>query len=172
MQKRFWRVGRHIKAEVVRVIDENGKQLGIFPLNQALQIAESKGLDLVEIVPDADPPVCRIVDFGKFMYEQKKKEKEMRKAQKEIEVKEMRFSPTIQDRDIDIKVRKIEEWLTEDSSKVKVVVLGKGREALHEEVLMKTMEKVIRNLEGVVQIEKPPYKEGRNLVAVISKKRK
>jgi translation initiation factor IF-3 len=172
MQKRFWRVGRYIKADKVRVIDEDGKQIGILPLSEALRIAEEKGLDLVEIAPDADPPVCKIVDFGKFLYEQKKKEKEIRKSQKTIEVKEMQFSPKIQEHDIEIKARKIREWMTENSTRVKLVVKAKGREALHQEVMKSVIDKVMKHLEDIAELEKPPYKEGRNIVAIAAPKRK
>jgi translation initiation factor IF-3 len=167
-----YRVGRNIKAKQVRVIGEDGKQIGILPLEEALKIAEEKGLDLVEIVPNADPPVCKIVDFGKFLYEQKKKEKEIKKSQKIIEVKEMQFSPTIQDHDIEIKAKKIIEWMKEGEVKVKLVVKGKGREALHDEVMRKVIDKVMQYLSDSAQFEKPPYKEGRNLVAIITPKRK
>lgn len=162
-----WRVGRQIKAPEVRVIDENGKQIGILPLNEALKIAEEKGLDLVEIVPNANPPVCKIVDYGKFLYEQKKKEKEAKKKQKTVEVKEMYFSPTIQEHDIEIKVKKIKEWLS-DSSKVKVVVRGIGRERMHEEVLQSVMNKILSMLQDSGKVEKQPYKEGRNLACIVS----
>ncbi len=167
MQKRFWRVGRQIKASEVRVIDENGKQIGILPLHEAIKIAEERGLDLVEVAPDANPPVCKIVDFGKFLYEQKKREKEMRKSQKVIEVKEMRFSPKIQEHDIQIKARKIREWLGENNSRVKIVVRGKGREALHEEVLRATINRVMSYLVDIAEMEKPPCKEGRDIVVIV-----
>ncbi len=172
MQKRFWRVGRQIRAEKVRVIDEDGKQVGIMSLRDALQLADEKGLDLVEIVPNADPPVCKITDFGKFLYEQKKKEKEMRKSQKQVEVKEMRFSPKIQEHDIEIKAKKIREWLEEDSARVKLIVRGKGREALHEEVMKSIIDKVMNHLDDIAVLEKPPRREGRNLVAIAIPKKK
>lgn len=167
MHKGSWRVGRQIRAEQVRVIDEEGRQIGVFPIYQALELAEEKGLDLVEVAPDADPPVCKIVDFGKFLYEQKKKEKEAKKKQKVIEVKEIQFSPTIQDHDIEIKVKKIKEWLS-DSSKVKINIRGVGREGMHEEVLRSVMDKVITAIGDVGVLEKQPYKEGRNLVCIVA----
>lgn len=167
MQKSFWRVGRQIKANQVRVIDENGKQVGVLDLNQALKMAEERGLDLVEISPDANPPVCKITDFGKFLYEQRKREKESKKKQKVIEVKEMQFSPTIQEHDIEIKVKKMKEWLS-DSSKVKVVVRGVGREGMHQEVMKSVMDKVIQLISDYAIVEKLPYKEGRNLVCILA----
>lgn len=167
MQKNFWRVGRQIKANQVRVIDENGKQVGVLDLNQALKMAEERGLDLVEISPDANPPVCKITDFGKFLYEQRKREKESKKKQKVIEVKEMQFSPTIQEHDIEIKVKKMKEWLS-DSSKVKVVVRGVGREGMHQEVMKSVMDKVIQLISDYAIVEKLPYKEGRNLVCILA----
>lgn len=167
MHRGSWRVGKQIKAEQVRVVDEDGKQLGVFSLHQALKIAEEKGLDLVEIVPDANPPVCKIVDFGKFLYEQKKREKEAKKKHKVIEVKEMYFSPTIQEHDITIKVRKIKEWLS-DSSKVKISVRGVGREGMHAEVMNSVMSKILSSIEDFGIVEKQPYKEGRNLVCVVA----
>lgn len=172
MQSKFWRVGRRIKAGKVRVIGEDGKQIGVLPIEEALRLAEEKGLDLVEIVPDADPPVCKIVDFGRFLYEQKKKEKEIKKGQKSVEIKEMRFSPKIQEHDIEIKVKKIKEWLLEEDAKVKIVVKAKGREALYEDVMKQVIDKVMNHLGDVAEFEKPPYKEGRNLSAIITKKRK
>ncbi len=167
MQKNFWRVGRQIKANQVRVIDENGKQVGVLDLNQALKMAEERGLDLVEISPDANPPVCKITDFGKFLYEQRKREKESKKKQKVIEVKEMQFSPTIQEHDIEIKVKKMKEWLS-DSSKVKVVVRGVGREGMHQEVMKSVIDKVIQLISDYAIVEKLPYKEGRNLVCILA----
>lgn len=127
-----YRVNKQIKAKEVRLIDENGKQIGIVPLQEALRIASEKGLDLVEVAPQANPPVCKILDYGKFLYELKKKEKEARKKQREhaIDVKDMMLSVRIDEHDLKVKLKHMREFLM-DGDKVRVRIRFRGREHLH-----------------------------------------
>src|SRR5512140_1036478 len=122
-----------IRVREVRVVDENGAQLGIMPTYEALRLAQERSLDLVEVAPNAVPPVCRLLDFGKFQYERQKKEREARKAQKIIDIKEIRLKPRTGEHDIDVKVRQALSFL-EDGSKVKVTVRFRGREITHPEI--------------------------------------
>ena len=130
-----YRVNKQIKAKEVRLIDENGKQIGIVPLQEALRIASEKGLDLVEVAPQANPPVCKILDYGKFLYELKKKEKEARKKQREhaIDVKDMMLSVRIDEHDLKVKLKHMREFLM-DGDKVRVRIRFRGREHLHPEL--------------------------------------
>lgn len=126
MDFRKYRVNQFIRAKEVRVVDEKGQQLGVMPLQQALQKAQQLGLDLVEIAPQANPPVCKIIDFSKFKYQQEKKEKEMRKAQRQHEMKEIYLKPTIADHDLEVKLNHVKDFL-EHSHPTKIVIMSKGR---------------------------------------------
>ena len=168
-----YRVNRQIRAKEVRLIDENGKQIGIVPLQDALRIAEEKGLDLVEIAPQANPPVCKILDYGKFMYELKKKEKEARKKQKEhaIEVKDIMLSLRIDEHDLKVKLKHMREFLM-DGDKVKVRIRFRGRENLHPELGDKLANKIIEDLSDVGQLEAPIKREGNFLTFSLLPKKK
>lgn len=122
-----------IRVREVRLVDENGEQLGVLPTFEAMRLAQERSLDLVEVAPNAVPPVCRLLDFGKFQYERQKKEREARKAQKIIEIKELRLKPRTGEHDIDTKVRQALSFL-EEGSKVKVSVRFRGREITHPEI--------------------------------------
>ncbi|HAV40610.1 MAG: translation initiation factor IF-3 [Aquificota bacterium] len=168
-----YRVNRQIRAKEVRLIDENGKQIGIVPLQEALRIASEKGLDLVEIAPNANPPVCKILDYGKFLYELKKKEKEAKKKQREhaIEVKDMMLSLRIDEHDLKVKLKHMREFLM-DGDKVRVRIRFRGREHLHPELGDKLVNRIIEELSDVGQLESPVKKEGNFLVFSLLPKKK
>ncbi len=168
-----YRVNRQIRAKEVRLIDENGKQIGIVPLQEALRIASEKGLDLVEIAPNANPPVCKILDYGKFLYELKKKEKEAKKKQREhaIEVKDMMLSLRIDEHDLKVKLKHMREFLM-DGDKVRVRIRFRGREHLHPELGDKLVNRIIEELSDVGQLESPVKKEDNFLVFSLLPKKK
>ena len=149
------------------MIDETGQQLGVLSVREALEIARARGLDLVEVAPNAEPPVCRILDFGKFMYERAKKEKEARRAQKQIEVKEVRMRPKTGEHDIEYKVRDARRFLTA-GNKVKVRVRFRGREITHPEVARDLLERVAALLADVSVVEQRPAPEGNSLLMVLA----
>ncbi len=151
----------------VRVIDEEGEQLGIFPTHEALRLAYERSLDLVEVAPNAIPPVCRFLDYGKFQYERQKKEREARKAQKVIEIKEIRLRPRTGEHDLDTKVRHALEFLDE-GSKVKVAVRFRGREITHPEIAREQLEEFVTKVGSAAVIESQPSMEGRNLFMLLS----
>ncbi|MCM8758744.1 MAG: translation initiation factor IF-3 [Candidatus Omnitrophica bacterium] len=148
------------------MISEDGKQLGIFPREQAIMMAKDRLMDLVEIVPNANPPVCRILDFKRFLYEQKKKEKEAKKRQRATQMKEIRLRPEISEHDYNFKKQHIEEFLKE-GHRVKVSVAFKGREILHKERGYKILQKLINDLGPIAKVEKSPHEEGRFLNVII-----
>ncbi len=147
------------------MIDENGKNLGIVPLEEALRIAEERELDLVEVSPHAKPPVCKIMDYGKYKFEQKKKEKEAKKKQKAKlqNVKEIKFRLKIEKHDYETKVKHIREFI-EDGDKVKVWIWFKGRENIHPELGERLAQKIIEDVSDIAKVEKQPKKEGRNMI--------
>jgi len=151
----------------VRVIDEAGNQLGVMDTRDALRMAEARGLDLVEVAPNADPPVCRFIDYGKFIYEKAKKEREARKAQKTVDVKEIRLRPKTGEHDIDFKVRDARRWLA-DGDKVKVRVVFRGREITHPEVGRELLERISQALEDVAVVEQKLHIEGHSLLMIFS----
>ncbi|MCW4572948.1 translation initiation factor IF-3 [Venenivibrio stagnispumantis] len=157
------RINREIRAREVRLIDENGQNLGIVPLEEALRKAEEKGLDLVEISPNANPPVCKIMDYGKYRFEQKKKEKEAKKKQKVQVVKEIKFRVNIENHDYQTKIKHIREFIQE-GDKVKIWIWFRGRENIHPEIGEKLANKIIEDLSDIAMVEKPPVKEGRNML--------
>ena len=160
-----------IRVPSVRVLDANGQMLGIMSTNQALRMAESQGLDLVEITPNAKPPVCKIMDYGKYRFEQSKREREMRKNQKVIVVKEVQLSATIEEHDIDVKFRAAERFLKE-GNKVKVSIRFRGRQIAHSEIGLDVMKDFAERLKDTAVVEKKPLMEGRNLTMVLAPKPK
>jgi translation initiation factor IF-3 len=164
------RVNDAIRAREVRLIGKDGDQIGIVSIREALSEAEKSGLDLVEIAPNADPPVCKIIDYGKYNYEQQKREKLNKKKQHVITVKEVRFRPHTDTHDIETKVRKIREFL-ENGDRVKLSVMFRGREMAHKEIGMDTIQNVIALLEDVAKIEKAPLQEGRFITAYLAAKK-
>lgn len=152
----------------VRLIDETGKQLGIYPTREAIQIAREKSLDLVEVAPNANPPVCRILDFGKFAFEQAKREREARKKQKTIEIKTLRLRPKTADYHEGFKVKQARQWLA-DGAKVKVVVLFRGREmVVSADSARKQMAEVAEALSDIATIEQMPDVEGRTMFMMLA----
>ena len=164
------RINDRIRAKEVRVIDEDGSQLGIMPPSQALMIAEEKGLDLVEIAATATPPVCRIMNSGKFFYQQAKRESEARKHQKHIQVKEVKFRPKIDEHDFQFKKRNVERFLN-DGNKVKSTVIFRGREMVHSEIGRRILNRLAAELTETANIEVPPRQEGMTMVQILSPKK-
>lgn len=162
-----FRVNQQIRVREVRVIDEENQQLGILPIQEALRLAYERNLDLVEVAPNAVPPVCRLLDFGKFQYERQKKEREARKAQKIIEIKEIRLRPRTGEHDLDTKVRQALAFLDE-GSKVKVAVRFRGREITHPEIAREQLEEFVTKVGGAAVIEAQPSMEGKNLFLLLS----
>jgi translation initiation factor IF-3 len=162
-------VNFEIQVPTVRLVGADGEMLGVVPIRQALAAAEEAGLDLVEISPNADPPVCKILDFGKFKYEQQKKQNEARKKQKVISVKEIKMRPNIDDHDYDVKMRAAKGFL-EEGDKVKVTMRFRGREMVHQEIGLNVLMKVRDQLEALSKVEMMPQLEGRQMVMVLAPK--
>jgi translation initiation factor IF-3 len=151
----------------VRLIDENGAQVGVIPLRDALLMAEERGLDLVEVAPNAIPPVCRIMDYGKFRYEQTKKEREARKNQKQVELKEVRLKPKTDDHDLDVKAKQARRFLL-DGDKVKFTVRFRGREIFHPDIGVQMLEQMAEDLRDVAIVEQRPLMEGKALSLLLA----
>ncbi|HET8910788.1 MAG TPA: translation initiation factor IF-3 [Ktedonobacteraceae bacterium] len=162
------RVNERIRAREVRLIDENGEMIGVMVPMRALDIARERNLDLVEISPNATPPVCKLMDFGRFKYEQAKKENEARKNQKTITLKEIRMRPRTDDHDIDVKTRKIQEFLAE-GDKVRVSVQFRGAEMRHPDIGRKMLDEIAEVLKGTAIIERSPMMEGRMMSMIVSR---
>lgn len=158
-----------IRAREVRLIDEAGAQLGIVNIREALRIAAEKNLDLVNVAPTAKPPVCRIMDYGKFKYEQSKKEKEARKNQRVVLIKEIRMTPNIEDHDFDTKVKAAIRFLQE-GDKVKAAVRFRGREITHPGIGQAVLEKMAKELEAYGVLERAPRLEGRHMIMILNPK--
>ena len=163
---RQYKVNEQIRSPRIRVIGDDGEQLGLMSVDQALQLARQNGVDLVEVAPNADPPVCRLLDYGKLRYLYSKKERESRKSQKNTELREVRFRPNIGDHDLDAKLRKVKEFI-EDGSKVKLTVRFRGREAVHQQLGLSLLKRVADELKEEVRLEKPPAMEGRALSMIL-----
>jgi translation initiation factor IF-3 len=151
----------------VRLIDEEGAQVGVLPLRDALLMAEERGLDLVEVAPNAVPPVCRIMDYGKFRYEQTKKEREARKNQKQVELKEVRLKPKTDDHDLDVKSKQARRFLL-DGDKVKFTVRFRGREIFHPDIGVQMLEQMAEELRDVAVVEQRPLMEGKALSLLLA----
>lgn len=162
-------INEQIKDKEIRVIDSNGEQIGIMPIKKALKLAQEKQLDLVKVAPQAKPPVCRIMDYGKYKYEQSKKEKEARKKQKIINIKEIRMSPKIEEHDFQVRVRNAQRFIN-DGDKVKVTIRFRGREIAHTDLGQGVLEKMAEELRDIALVEKKPKVEGKNMVMILSPK--
>lgn len=149
------------------MIDEQGQQIGVMPLEQALAIAEERGLDLVEVAPDARPPVCRLLNYSQWLYQRKKKEREARRKQRQVEIKEVKFTIRISGNDYEVKRRQIERFLA-DGDKVKVTVRMKGRERAHQDIGMEMMRRILSSFAEIAQVERPPEVEGPTITALLS----
>ncbi|CCG40454.1 translation initiation factor IF-3 [Magnetospirillum molischianum] len=161
------RVNREIDVRSIRLVGADGEMIGVVTLREGLLMAEEAGLDLVEVSPNADPPVCKILDFGKFKYEAQKKKNEARKKQKVIEVKEIKLRPNIDENDYGVKMRSMKKFLDE-GDKVKVTMRFRGRELAHQDIGMKLLEQVRDDLEALGKVEQVPKMEGRQMVMVIA----
>ena len=156
-----------IRRAEVRVINPEGQQLGIYPIRQAITIAEEDGLDLVEINPRAEPPVCRIMDFGKFKYEQKKQANAAKKKQKVIEVKEIKFRPKTDSHDFDFKMKHVKRFI-EEGNKAKITIRFRGREMAHPEVAARLLDRVVAEVKDMVVVEQSYRMEGRTMTMILA----
>ncbi|WP_211661985.1 translation initiation factor IF-3 [Neomoorella glycerini] len=163
------RVNGEIRTREVRLVGVDGQQLGIMPTRDALRIAQEQGLDLVEVAPTARPPVCRIMDFGKYKYEQSKREREARKKQRIINIKEVKLRPNIEEHDFQVKARNAIRFLG-DGDKVKVTIMFRGREIAHTDLGLKLCQRLADQVADLASIEKPPKVEGRNMVMILAPK--
>jgi len=153
------------------VVDAEGEQLGVMPIEEALKIAEEADLDLVEVAPQADPPVCRIMDYGKFLFEENKKRHAARKKQKQIHVKEVKFRPGTEEGDYQVKLRNLKKFLG-NGDKAKITVRFRGREMAHQELGMNLLKRIEADLAEYGTVEQFPKMEGRQMVMVIAPKKK
>ncbi|MCX6004188.1 MAG: translation initiation factor IF-3 [Chloroflexi bacterium] len=160
-------MNHHIRAKEIRLVGENGEQIGVLATDKALQSAVESGLDLVEVAPTASPPVCRILDYGKYRYEQTKKEKKVRSGQRAGLLKELRVSPQVKDHDLNIKINLAKKFIGE-GDKVKVLVVFRGRQMSHPELGIKVIQKVANDLKGIAQLDGQPVQEGRVMSLMLS----
>jgi translation initiation factor IF-3 len=165
------RINEGIRVREVRLIDADGNQKGIVPTIQALQMAREAGLDLVEVAPQAQPPVCKILDYGKYKFELEKKTREARKHQKQIRIKEIRMQPKIDEHDLEFKTRHVQEFLDE-GNKVKVTVRFRGRELAHTEFGRQVLDRILQMLGDSFILEKPAQMEGRTMSLLLNPKGK
>ncbi len=163
------RINEEIRAREVRVIGSEGEQLGIMSGRDAQQLAYEKHLDLVEIAPTAKPPVCRIMDYGKYRYEQQKREKESRKKQKTFDIKEVKLRPGIEEHDFNVKFKNAVRFL-EDGDKVKVTIMFRGRELSHPELGEVLLNKMAAQLKEMAVVERQPKLEGKNMIMIVAPK--
>ena len=162
-------INEEIRAREVRVIGSDGEQLGIMSGREAQQLAYEKHLDLVEIAPTAKPPVCRIMDYGKYRYEQQKREKESRKKQKTFDIKEVKLRPGIEEHDFNVKFKNAVRFL-EDGDKVKVTIMFRGRELSHPELGEVLLNKMAAQLKEMAVVERQPKLEGKNMIMIVAPK--
>ena len=156
-----------IRAREVRVIGPDGEQLGIMTVPEALRIADEKELDLVEVAPNASPPVCRLMDYGKYLYEKQKRERESRRAQKQIEIKEVRLRPKTDEHDIQVVLSKIRKFAKE-GAKIRVRIRFRGREIYHPEVAQDIMQRIANDVAEVATVEGRPTLDGRSMVMLLA----
>ncbi|HXE70763.1 MAG TPA: translation initiation factor IF-3 [Hyphomicrobiaceae bacterium] len=161
------RMNEDIRVREVRLIDENGDNVGVVPIADALARATAAGLDLVEISPDANPPVTKVLDYGKYKYQEQKKAAEARKRQKIVEIKEIKMRPSIDDHDYDVKMRSMKRFF-DDGDKVKVTLRFRGRELSHQELGWQVLQRVKADTEPLAKVESEPRMEGRQMVMVLA----
>ena len=166
----FYRTNERIYAPSLRVLDASGKQIGVLGKFEALKIAREQGLDLVEVAPMAKPPVAKIIDFKKFLYQEAKKKKEEKKKSKVSETKEIRLGPFMNDHDLQVMIRRAKEFL-KDNDKTRLVVKFAGRQIAHPEFGQKIVQSVIDSLSDISKIEREPHFEGKQLIAILSPER-
>src|SRR6202521_3935251 len=165
------RINDRIRAREVRLVDVDSKQLGIKPLPEALHIARQHDLDLVEVAPDANPPVCRIMDYGKFKFDEAQRAKESRRKTLNVGVKEMKYRPKIGPGDFDTKTRLVEKFLGE-GHKVKITIMFRGRESAHPELGKKILDRLVERLSDVAKVEAAAKIDGRNMIMVLGPEKK
>ncbi|WP_134081916.1 translation initiation factor IF-3 [Thiohalophilus thiocyanatoxydans] len=165
------RINDDITAPELRVIDSEGEQAGVMSLEDALNMAETAEMDLVEVAPDADPPVCRIMDYGKYKFEENKKRHAAKKKQKQIQIKEVKFRPGTEEGDYQVKLRNLIRFL-ENGDKAKVTLRFRGREMAHQELGRHLLERIEKDLAEIASVEQFPRMEGRQMVMVIAPKKK
>jgi len=162
-------INRQIRAKEVQLIEDNGQKAGVISLQEALEKAESQNLDLVLVAPNNNPPVCKIMNYGKYKFEQAKREKEAKKKQKTLEIKELRVTPNIEEHDFSFKSKNARKFLT-DGNKVKITVRFRGREVNNAKAGEMVLNKFSQALEDVATVEKAPKLEGRNMSMILAKK--
>ena len=162
-------MNEEIRDREVRVIDQNGEQLGVLPIRRALELAEEAELDLVKIVPTAKPPVCKLMDYDKYRYEQAKKEREIRKNQKVVSIKEVQLSATIEENDIQTKAKAAVKFL-QGGDKVKVSIRFRGRQITHQEIGLAVMQDFVARVKDVANVERKPLVEGRHMIMILAPK--
>lgn len=160
-------VNERIKAREIRLVDQNGEMVGVVTHDKGMEMAKNAGLDLVEVSPNAEPPVCKILDYGKFKYEQQKKAHEAKKKQRVISVKEVKVRPNIDDHDLQIKMKAVHKFL-DAGDKVKITLRFRGREMAHQDIGMKLLDRIKEELADKVKIESKPSFEGRQVVMVVA----
>jgi translation initiation factor IF-3 len=163
------RINEQIEVSSIRLVDENGEMVGVVSKAEGMEMAGEAGLDLVEVSPNADPPVCKILDYGKFKYEEQKKANEARKKQKTIDVKEIKMRPGIDVHDYEVKMRNVRRFL-DDGDKVKVTIRFRGREMAHQDLGLKVLNRVRGELEELAKVEQFPQVEGRLMTMVVAPK--
>lgn len=166
-----YRINHQIRASHVRLIDAEGNHRGVVPLSEALSDAQDHDLDAVEVSPNADPPVVRVMDYGKFLYQQAKQERESRKSQQQVEVKEIRLRPKTTDHHKSFKIRDARRWL-EEGKKVKVRIRFRGREASYPEIAVEQLVEIAEELSDVATVEQKPNREGRTMLMVLAPEKK
>lgn len=166
---KYIRVNHRIVAKTMRVISPEGEQLGVFTRELALRKADEYGLDLLEIAPNVEPPVCRIMDFSKYKYDQEKKEREAKKHQKQVQLKEIRISPRIDNHDYEIKLKHVQEFLAK-GHKVRIRMLFRGREIAHKDIGDKMIQRLIVDVEKFGKVEKDPHMLGKVLIVILGPK--
>lgn len=163
------RINEHIRVREIRLIDETGTNVGVVTTIDARLKAHELGLDLVEIVPDGNPPVCKIMDYGKYKFQEQKKQAEARKRQKIVELKEIKMRPGIDDHDYDVKMRSVKRFF-EEGDKVKITLRFKGREMAHTSLGMDVLKRVKADVEGIAKVESEPKFEGRQMIMILAPK--
>lgn len=158
-----------VRAREVRLVSETGEQLGVVSSRDALRIAQEHGYDLVEVAPTARPPVCRIMDYGKYKYEQSKRDREARKKQKVVTIKEVKMRPNIEDHDFEVRRKQTETFL-KDGDKIKATIMFRGREVVHSDLGRQLLERLLDSVKDLCIVERQPKLEGRNMIMILAPK--
>ncbi len=161
------RINEQVRAREVRLVDEQGQQLGIVPTRDALNLAQERNLDLVEVAPLARPVVCRIMDYGRFKYDESKRDREARKKQRAVDIKEVKMRPRIDDHDFEVKARAADRFLRE-GNKVKVTIMFRGREVVHADLGRRVLDQLVSQVQQAGSVERPARLEGRNMILILA----